>query len=335
MFLQERINVLVQLGQHLQGQDDYLQAILKRTAFNNAWFTVENQEKALHTIATQFLDADKLNTWLKKYDFSKNSSPKSIGLILTDNLPLENFYEWMCIFLAGHKTLLKLAEKDKFLYPYLIKLLERFHPNAKNYFQIIPFLKNMDAIIARNIPRSNRYFETYFKKIPHLIQPKRVSIAVLDGKETREELLALGKDIFDYFGLGSRSTSKVYLPKNYKFEPLLEALHEYRQIVLHTSYKNNFDYSYALFMLNKTPYKANGCILLTENEGLQSGIANLFYEYYSDIKEMEEKLNQHRDDIEVVVSHCALPDWNVVEFGKAQTPQLETSENVLSFLLKI
>mgnify|MGYP000144079646 CR=1 FL=1 len=42
-------------------------------------------------------------------------------------------------------------------------------------------------------------FEQYFSKYPHIFRKNRTSVAVLDGKETEAELLALGNDVFDFF----------------------------------------------------------------------------------------------------------------------------------------
>ena len=72
MTLQERINALVQLGAHLKGEDDFLEAIIKQTQFNNRWFTIDNQHKAIAAIAEEFLNAEKLNKWTSRYTFDEN-----------------------------------------------------------------------------------------------------------------------------------------------------------------------------------------------------------------------------------------------------------------------
>ncbi len=50
-----------------------------------------------------------------------------------------------------------------------------------------------------------------------IIRKNRNSVAVLDGTETKEQLTALGEDIFRYFGLGCRNVSKLFVPKDYLF----------------------------------------------------------------------------------------------------------------------
>ena len=104
--------------------------------------------------------------------------------------------------------------------------------------------------------------------------------------------------------------------------PFLEAFHEYREVILHTKYKNNFDYNYALYMLNKIPYKANGCILLTENEAIASRIASLHYEFYKEGDNLVEHLKERTLEVQCVVSKKYLNGIQTISFGKAQQPAL-------------
>ena len=322
MTLEERIDVLVALGKHLRQEDEYLQAVIKRTHFNNAWFTVENQNRAIQAIATQFLDAEKLAEWIKRYDIPEQTTPQTVGLVLAGNIPLVGFHDILCVFVAGHKARVKLSDKDKFLLPYLLKLLKGFDARTESYFEIVPQLKDFDAVIATGSNNSARYFEAYFGKYPNIIRKNRNGIAILNGKESEDELKALGRDVFRYFGLGCRNVSKLYVPKDYDFEPLLERLHDYREIVLHTKYKNNFDYNYALFVLNKMEYKANGCIILLEDPALTSRIATLHYEYYENPEQLKSEIKLRENEIQCIVSQEGWLDVPSFAFGKAQEPAL-------------
>lgn len=336
MTLQDRISALVQLGEHLKGKDEFLEAIMKRAEFNNGWFTIKNQQMAIDAIANEFLAKEKLETWISHYTFDENQRTQTIGLILAGNIPLVGFQDVLCVFVAGHRCQIKLSDKDKFLLPYLIKLLEKFNPACAAYFNIVEKLKDFDAIIATGSNNSARYFEAYFGKYPNIIRKNRNAVAVLKGTETAEDFVALGKDVFNYFGLGCRNVAKVYLPKGYEFTPLLEGLHEYKEIVLHSKYKNNFDYSYALMILNKVKFEANGCIIMTEHETMASGIANLFYEYYEDEEALHQKLSAEKAQIQVVVGRLDWTDLPVAGFGKAQEPTLldyADGVDVMVFLL--
>ncbi|MEZ4958903.1 MAG: acyl-CoA reductase [Saprospiraceae bacterium] len=338
MNLEERIMALAALGQHLQREDEFLNAIVHRTFYNNPWFTPENQDRALKAIATQFLDEKKLREWAGQYSIIDSQQPKSVGLIMAGNIPLVGFHDLLCVFVAGHKSLVKLSDKDKFLLPYLLKVLEKINPEAATYFEIVDKLKGFDATIATGSNNSARYFEAYFGKLPHIIRKNRNSVAILDGTETQDELLLLGKDVFRYFGLGCRNVSKIYVPEGYNFQALMERLHEFRDIVLHEKYKSNFDYNYAIVMLNRTPFINNGCIILTEDPAIASRIAILHYEFYADRKLVEDDLKRRAEEIQCVVSKAPVVGLEHVDFGKTQSPGLgdyADGVDVMRFLKKL
>ncbi|MCB0570900.1 MAG: acyl-CoA reductase [Phaeodactylibacter sp.] len=338
MNLQERLAVLAQLGQHLRGEDDYLHAIMQRSRYHNLWFTIENQESAVMAIAEHFLDGEKMRLWLSRYTIPEHTEVKTVAIVMAGNLPLVGFHDLLCVFAAGHKSLIKLSDKDQYLLPYLLKLMGQFDERAMDYFETAERLQDFDAVIATGSNNSARYFEAYFGKYPHIIRKNRNGIAVLDGNETQEELQALGLDIFRYFGLGCRNVSKIYVPRHYKFEPLLEALHEHRDIVLHDKYKNNFDYNYALYILNKEQFMANGCIILTENSSLQSRIAGLHYEYYDELQEVEQEIRRRAEEIQLVAARPGLLQQPSLPFGKSQQPELwdyADGVDTMAFLLEL
>lgn len=324
MHLSQRLNLLAALGKHLlEANDDYLKAVMHRTEYHNSWFTIANQELAIEAIARHFLDKNKLEAWLKPYFLpEENPKPQTVGLVMAGNLPLVGFHDWLCVFAAGHKAMIKLSDKDQYLLPYLFKLLGQFDPAFEGYVQIVERLKDFDAVIATGSNNSARYFDAYFGKYPNIIRRNRNAVAVLTGHESPQELLDLGKDVFQFFGLGCRSVAKLYVPRDYPFEPLMEALHEYRAVILHDKYQHNFDYNLAIFMLNRAPYMANGCVILLENESLQSQIACLNYAYYDDLNALQEELAAHDKEIQCIVGNAELLGIDAVPFGQAQQPGL-------------
>ncbi len=338
MTLAQRIEVLVQLGDHLRREDDYLDAVIHRSYFNNLWFTKENQKRAIRTIADEFLLREKLEKWAAQYAIPDAPSGKTVGLVMAGNLPLVGFQDVLCAFVAGHRSMIKLSDKDKFLLPYLLELFSRFNPAAKDFFAIEEKLSRFDAVIATGSNNSARYFEAYFGKYPHIIRHNRNGVAALDGTESADDLHALGKDVFRYFGLGCRNVSKIYVPKGYDFTALLESLHDFREIILHDKYKNNYDYNSALLILNRTPYLNNGCILLAENPSIASRIAMLYYEFYEGKADLEATLRSRQDEIQCVVTKPGWLDLPTIPFGKTQDPGLEDypdGVDVMSFLLEL
>jgi len=335
---EERIAALVQLGDYISEYGEFLQAFVARTEFNNKWFTKENQKQSLLAIASQFLDKDKLSEWISAYDIPMENQAKTVGLILAGNIPLVGFHDVLTVFVAGHKSLIKLSDKDRFLLPHLLNKLKEFAPASESYFEVVDRMKNLDAVIATGSNNSARYFEAYFGKYPNIIRKNRHAVAVLNGEETEEELRSLGHDIFSYYGLGCRNVSKIYLPKGYDFNLLMETLHEFNYLVHNSKYKNNFDYNIALFQLNKVPLVNNGSIILVENEELTSRIATLHYEYYEDVNKVEKALEIRSNELQLVATNLDFSDLNVKKFGEAQQPSLsDYADGVdsLDFLVKL
>ena len=324
--LAERIDTLVALGDYLrEDNDEFLEALQKRTEFNNSWFTLANQRAALEAIRDQFLDRDKLNTWVRNYpDLAPATSPlsqKTVGLVLAGNIPLVGFHDILCVYIAGHRAQIKLSSKDAYVLPYLLKKLADFNPGAAAYFDVGDKLRGFDAVIATGSDNSARYFEAYFGRYPHIIRKNRNAVAVLSGSETTEELRALGQDIFRYFGLGCRNVSKLYVPEGYDFQPLLEVLHEWKELQNHTKWKNNFDYNYALTTLNKESFHLTGPLMVLEEEAIVSRIATLHFSYYSDVAALETELTARAEQIQLVVAPAGLlAGVNTFGFGEAQVP---------------
>ena len=345
MQLKDRINALVQLGEKMTPQNDALQAIVRRTALGNGWFTEDNQWKAISEIKNAFLDGIKLENWTNKYDFKKDTPSvkeakiHKIALILAGNIPLVGFHDILCVFISGHVAKIKLSEKDLFVIPFLIKNLIEIDERCQNYFDITEGkMQDFDAVIATGSNNSARYFETYFGKYPNIIRKNRNAVAILRGYETASDLRLLGEDIFTYFGLGCRNVSKIYVPRGYDFKPLLEELHTFNKLVLNDKYKNNFDYQFTLLILNKVKYEGNGCILMTENTSIASPIAGLYYEYYDDVEVLKQHLRENKDAIQCVVSKERVGEMPSFYFGEAQKPSIEDyadGVDTLQFLLNL
>lgn len=345
MTLAERLESLEALGHYLrQEEDEYLAALQQRTAFHNPWFTLPHQQQALSAICKHFLDASALADWVAPYTQQIEAKPsegyplKTVGLVLAGNIPLVGFHDILCVFVAGHRSQIKLSEKDKFVLPYLIKVLCRLAPKAADYFDFVEQLKGFDAVIATGSNNSARYFEAYFGKYPNIIRRNRNGVAILTGQESSKELRALGGDIFQYFGLGCRNVAKLYVPEGYDFRALLEVLHEWKELQNHPKYRNNFDYHYALLTLNKTPFYHNGAIILREDTAMLSHIAGLYYEYYSDLQLLEKALHNRREEIQLLLCQEPVVAIPSKPFGEAQQPKLNDyadGVDTMAFLLEL
>lgn len=322
MTLEERLQLLIKWGKQLQAGDDYLDAVIQQTSHHNLWLTPENIKQSIQAIATEFLEEEKLRAFVKHYSIDDNIKSIKVGIIMAGNIPVVGFHDFLCCFLCGHTSLIKLSDKDPYLFPYFIKMMDRLDDRAGNYIRPVAKLEDFGAVIATGSNNSARYFHEYFGKYPNIIRKNRNSVAVLDGTESVEELRRLGNDILDYFGLGCRNVSKIYIPKGYDFNPLMETIHEFKKIILHGKYKNNFDYNFAIASLNNVPIVNNGCLILLEDTSLTSRIASLHYEFYDDKESLHQHLTEIKDQIQCIVSKAQIPGFELVSFGQTQCPTL-------------
>lgn len=291
-----------------------LQELINRQFHFNGWFTPENVRQSLSAWG-KLLKEDNLNTWLEPYTFTGN--PKRVGLIMAGNIPLVGFHDLLSVVLSGHHAVVKLSSSDQTLLPALLNVLYQFNPELKQQISIsVGRLGEIEAVIATGSNNSLNYFESYFGKYPHIFRRNRTSVAVLDGTETREETEALGSDIFSYFGLGCRNVSKLFIPRDFELSRFFEGIFPYGDIVNHHKYANNYDYNKAIFLMNREEILDNGFLLLKESKDLHSPLGMLYYQRYSDKKEVEDFIAEQKDNLQAVVGHGYIP------FGKAQNPEL-------------
>jgi Acyl-CoA reductase (LuxC) len=316
MILQERINLLVQLGEYMLSNDEEWLDAKERAFRENAWFIPEFINASVNNIATQFLQKEKLDNWVAQYSIpNEQINPKTVGVVMAGNIPLVGFHDFLCVFISGHSIAIKVSSKDSVLIKHLAKKLYEWEITIQNQVSFAEQLKGCDAYIATGSNNSSRYFDYYFGKYPNIIRKNRTSIAVLDGTETKQDLALLADDMQMYFGLGCRNVTKLYVPEKYDFIPLLEALKQYDYLIENHKYKNNFDYHLALLMMGNRKYMNSGSVIFTEQASIYSPVSQINYEYYTE-KDILLASLQANNDIQCIVGNGFTP------LGEAQKPML-------------
>jgi Acyl-CoA reductase (LuxC) len=288
---------------------------IHRAGVVNGWFTPANVQHMLGSLATM-LEEHQLRSWLPNPPAP--ATQRSIGIIMAGNIPMVGFHDLLCVVLAGHRARVKLSSQDNVLIPAALELLERFSPGIKEVVTVDDGkLGAVDAIIATGSNNTARYFEHYFRHLPRLLRKGRVSVAVLDESESDTELIALGEDVFRYFGLGCRNVSKLYVPRDFDLDRFFGAIYPWKDIVNHNKYGNNYDYNKAVWLLERIPLVENGFVLVREAEALASPVASIHFERYDDRAAVLLELEARRDGIQCIVGHGHIP------FGRSQYPAVD------------
>lgn len=332
MELTTRKELLVRLGNYMQGNEDAWQSAKQRAYSENHWFIPEFIELSVNNIVHNFLQPQQLQQLIDRYLLpSENPSPKKVGIVMAGNIPLVGFHDLLCVFLSGHVAMVKPSSKDNVLIPHLARKLVEWNEEVRQLVVPSERINNCDAYIATGSNNSSRYFEYYFQKYPSIIRKNRTSVAILSGKESKEDLEKLADDVYQCFGLGCRNITKIFVPKDYDFVPLLNAFRKYNYLADHNKYKNNYDYNLAIHILNKRYYMSNESILLVEDPSPFSPISQLHYEFYTDENAVRESLRTN-DSIQCVVSSSD------IGFGGAQCPGIcdyADAVDTMEFLKKL
>ena len=310
--------------------EEQLKTLADEAFVQNNWFTLEQIKKAFLGISFM-LNGLSIAQWLKKYDVPVKN-PKKIGITMAGNIPLVGFHDLLCVIMSGHKAIIKPSNFDKVLVKTIVKWLIEIDESLFHQIEFKDKFNSIDAVIATGSDNTSRYFEYYFRNIPRIIRKNRTSLSILTGDETPKELQLLGKDIFDYFGLGCRNVSKILLPKGYDFKEVLFHLEKYKNIVEHHKYRNNYEYNKAIFLINKTQHLDNGFLLCTYSSEIVSPISVLYLQEYTHQEHLKTLLNMYEDKIQCIIGHRYTP------YGTSQRPTLwDFSDGIdtMNFLEKV
>ena len=325
MDLQERKITFVELGKELskvgvgESPQEWKESIL-RAKGRNGWFVEENVLTAISAIA-EMLKEEALDKWISSYNLPAQEPLKIVGVVMAGNIPLVGFHDLLCVLITGNKALVKCATLDAELPKMLVETLKGINSTLAERINITEGkFEDLDAVIATGSDNSARYFEYYFGKYPNIIRKNRSSVAVLDGSETGEDLMALGRDIFRYFGLGCRNVSQLMVPKDYDLTKFLDALQTWESIQYHSKYYNNYEYYKAILLVEKIDHLDNAFLLLKEDVSIHCPVGMLHYVRFEDEKDLAQILKDQESQIQCVVSKMELE--KAVPFGKAQEPGL-------------
>jgi hypothetical protein len=352
LHLTQRIAVFSELGQAFRAIGDpshtndlgflglpfqtAMQTAIQKAFAHNGWFEPHFTKQALLDWG-QLLQKTPLEEWCATVP-ETNPNPKRVGIVMAGNLPLVGFHDFLTVLITGNKAVIKPSSDDAQLWPVIIKGLLELAPDWAAFIEVVPQIKNIDAIIATGSNNSARYFEHYFSKYPHIIRKSRHSVAVVNHQTTDAALQALAADIFTYFGLGCRSVSKIYLPHDFDVNRIFGNILDYNAVVQNKKYGNNYDYHRAIYMMNQQPFLENGFVIVREAEALATPVAVLHVERYQSLTQLDQHLLNLEPEIQCVVSDLPLTFPRCVMFGASQKPALNDyadGVDTLDFLLNL
>ena len=296
------------------------QQMMVQAYHHNRWFEEAQVTQSLNQWRSSLAD-EASSAWLSQYQWPENSHNQRLGIIMAGNIPLVGLHDIVVGVLSGYKVLAKMSSDDSILPKYLLRRAGALDPIWTEQVEFMDQLKQLDVAIATGSNNSARYFSAFFQKIPHVIRNNRNSLAVLSGEETTEDWIALGRDVFDYFGLGCRNVTHLLVPAGYDFTPMLQCWDQhYDHIQHHNKYANNYQYHRALLLMNLDPHIDTGYVIAKEKSELYAPVGMLNYSFYQNLEEAQARIAQWENDLQCVVT--GIKALNGLPFGSSQTTAL-------------
>ena len=141
-----------------------------------------------------------------------------------------------------------------------------------------------------------------------------------------------------YFGLGCRSISKLYIPFGYDLDRLFAVFYDYKYLLDHQKYQSNYDYHKSIFLMGSNKFLENGFLIMKEDISIFSPVCVLYYEYYKEIDDIIDFVNENRKSLQCVVSKGLFSRELHVDFGCSQIPRLwDYADNIdtIEFILSL
>ncbi|MEA5005078.1 MAG: acyl-CoA reductase [Rikenellaceae bacterium] len=313
--------------------DNYLKSVIDQSCRENSLFTSNMQIYALLSLCDKFLGRRILKEWLQPYDNMIEEREKTVLIVMAGNIPMVGFHDLLTTLACGYKAQVKLSSKDRHLIPYLLKLVSDINPY---WGERVRFTENLpevaDIVIASGSDSTSDYLKTKYASSHGIIRGSRYSVALLTGNESCNDLVALAKDLFLYYGLGCRSVSSLLVPVGYNFSVLLEAFDTMRSEVISNDYISSYKYQKAIYTMSSVGFIDGGFYILGESGSLPPPLGVINILKYSSMEQVKTFFEEHHDKLQCVVNYK-----NGVTFGSTQNPAIDQYAdgiNTLDYLLQ-
>ena len=326
------------LSDYLSGRKSnvLLDNAVDKTFTHNKLFTPYMQRRSLEAITLMFLNREVLESWIKNYASGIKERDTRVGIVMAGNLPLVGFHDFLTVISSGNIAVIKNSSKD----PYLINALIDILCSVNGYWRDRVSISNtppanVDMVIATGSESAVKYFDLFYRDIPKLIRGSRYSFAVLTGDENPEDLKMLSEDMFLYFGLGCRSVSTLFVPKDYPITYLTEKLSEFSLLKDNEYYMDSYRYQRAIALMSGEEYFDGGSFILKRNIAPPPPMSVYAVIEYNRIEEVNKFYLNNLNSIQCALNLSVEGNENI--FGKSQLPRIDDYAdgiNTLEFILK-
>lgn len=163
-------------------------------------------------------------------------SSSRVAVVGPGNIPFADLQDWLAVVLSGHAYFGALSSRSPFLLPAFAAETEaRGCRRVSRFGALEDGAPDYEAVIASGHAETMANMAAWCDRlgIPsarRLLRGHRYAVAVLDGRESADELEGLAEDALLHEGRGCRNVAVIWAPAAYSPDGFLDALAAFRGV---------------------------------------------------------------------------------------------------------
>lgn len=265
------------------------------------------------------------------------AAPVTVGVLNAGNVPLVGLQDLLAVLLTGHRYLGVVSSKSPHLLPAFVDALRAELPSLPAAFATFEaLLERAGAVIATGTDETRDAVAAACAErgIPperRLLRGHRYAVAVIDGRERRQERENLAEDILLHEGYGCRNVALLWAPRGLDADPYFEAMAVFRSVFPpHPSTPAGLKMQQAMLAAFDVPHAYGEGLEFLVSRGAPEvqRPGHLRWVEYDDLAAVGAWLEAHRGELQLVVARPRLAErlpagLPVAPPGEAQRPPLD------------
>lgn len=321
---------------------------VKKTVEASDTFTEEATAFAVNQ-QMSLLTRDALQQWAPA---APVEFPKAVGVLNAGNIPFVELQDFVAVLISGHRYLGTVSSKSPYLMQGFARDMARFTTVVPPEFvEADELFRRSEAIIATGSDETaswvaDRCDEHDIPAEARLIRGHRFSAAVVDGRESEDELESLAEDVLLHEGFGCRNIAVIWAPKNQSPDELLDAFAHFRAVFpAHEATPGRLKMQKAFLQAVDLPHAYGEGLefLMSKGDPEPQQPGHVRWSEYDTLDQVEDWLVTNRDAIQLLVAreglHAHFSELvPMIRPGEAQRPPLDwcpDGADVVAFLLRL
>lgn len=304
----------------------------ERTLAEDNRFTGEAMVFAVNQAMSE-IDVGSLEKWL-----GGRQPPQRfrVGVLEAGNVPFAGLQDYLAVILTGHSFVASVSSRSPYLLPaFAAEVSSRGGPDAVFVPQVELF-NGVDVVVASGTDETREEVADRCERVGipanrRLLRGHRFGVAVLDGRESEDERLALAEDALLHDGYGCRNVAVIWAPEDLQPDDVLEAFAVFRgTFPAHPGTSGSLRMQQAFLKAVDAPHAhtEDMAFLVSRGEPDVQPPGHLRWVSYGGVEDAVAWIQREADRIQTVVARrdvlSVLPDtWARCELGTAQRPPLD------------